>query len=325
LLHPYLIRPHNHTLPIIFPALFTARFLILARCPYRVSVAYLSVPHSLAHLNTRSLPLPPQINSHFALLPPTVTPSPSLPHHIRKRAHTQIQTQTHIHIHIRCTPTRTSVQRVRPLIISSPSLMLDAAVSRVPSHCSKRRAYARDGCIHPPPTLHVHIAVQATHTISLCLVQAKGWGNGRQPHPPPATQRQTQMPTPPFTWLLSQYSSHTLTPDGTPPSSPLLSEDTSGKRPASLPTLPNPAMIPPPAWRRRRRRPDPIELFAGPKKSPQVHPRQVSPVHSICDLVHTGTSAPSVLCTTTSKPSFLSAGQPSADRTVGEGTACTAC
>ncbi|KAK1689774.1 hypothetical protein BDP55DRAFT_378316 [Colletotrichum godetiae] len=38
----------------------------------------------------------------------------------------------------------------------------------------------------------------ATHTISLCLVQAKGWGNGRQPHPhPPATGIETDADPPP--------------------------------------------------------------------------------------------------------------------------------
>ncbi|KAI3552413.1 hypothetical protein CSPX01_00162, partial [Colletotrichum filicis] len=135
---------------------------------------------------------------------PTVIPSPSLPHHTLPHARTY--THTHTHTHIRRTHAhahRHSVYAHTLQCLSSPSLALDAAVSRVPSHCSKRPAYARDGCILPPPTLHVHIAVQPGYahnlslSLSLCLVQAKGWGNGRQPHPhPPVTGIETDADAP---------------------------------------------------------------------------------------------------------------------------------
>ncbi|KAK1459508.1 hypothetical protein CMEL01_02507 [Colletotrichum melonis] len=61
----------------------------------------------------------------------------------------------------------------------------------------------------------------ATHTISLSL-SLSAWskprvgGTAGNPIHTPLLRAQRQTQTPPFTWLLSQFDSHTLTPDGTP-------------------------------------------------------------------------------------------------------------
>ncbi|KAK1475086.1 hypothetical protein CCUS01_16957, partial [Colletotrichum cuscutae] len=113
----------------------------------------------------------------------TISSTPHTP--ARAHIHTYRHTHTHTHTH----PTHTHAHAHRHSVyahtlqcLSSPSLALDAAVSRVPSHCSKRPAYARDGCILPPPTLHVHIAVQPgyAHNLSLSLsLSLSAWSKPR--------------------------------------------------------------------------------------------------------------------------------------------------
>ncbi|KAK1519221.1 hypothetical protein CPAR01_15659, partial [Colletotrichum paranaense] len=147
---------------------------------------------------------------------PTVIPSPSLPHHTlphaRTYTHTDTHTHTHTHTHIRrrhAHAHRHSVYAHTLQCLSSPSLAFDAAVSRVPSHCSKRPAYARDGCILPPPTLHVHIAVQPgyAHNLSLSL---QGLGERQAtPSTPPCYGHRDRRRRPPS---LGCCRNSTLTP-----------------------------------------------------------------------------------------------------------------